>query len=977
MDLALREALVRAIQGHAGVTDVVADLEMSATGEGTIAYNTDKLWIDPSAPGFVSGRTRIGDEELVRAYLLLRLTQELGYDADGKRVELERTYRTVGRPGQGKGGRVDVLVRGSKTKPGSDAAFLFIECKAPDKFDSDLRYLDGQLFRLSRQESARPRYLVYYTVELKAGALRERLILIDTTTYPDYAAWDAAGQPITDAIPGAYGIATKRLYGHVTDESSGLRPLDVEASAEQFSRLRNELHDVIWGGGGTNNNEVFVLITRLILAKIYDEKETDPGSAYAFQRRGTAVAPESAQALVGRLNKLYKDAEDGYLALRQPSPGPAFDTSRVSAEKIAYVVGRLESISVTENHHRGDILGEFFEQIVAQDFTQTKGQFFTPVKVIRFMLELVSAVDQTRATISSGRDHLGRPRLPYVVDPSAGSGSFLIEYMKLIRERIGSSQVAKQLPRRVAEAHGTWFSGPTGNAWAEHFLFGVENNYDLGLAAKVNMVLHGDGSANTWIASGLLPFEEYWVEQRHNVLGTVVEPGEHPYKAARNEQFDLILSNPPFSIKLAPDEKQKIEGAFDLMKKAQSEAIFIERWYQLLREGGRFCCILPEAVLDTATAERMRLFLLQYFEIEAVVSLPYDAFRPFTSTKTSILMARKRTSAEVASFRTTIFEVGKASPELTELERLQEAFRRLEWDKRRIFMAEPTTIGYKRRKNLPDLDLPNELYVEGPDGTVDPGSSNTQSNVLGAYRAGPSTSDDSVFGFWVSLRDVASREGLRLDPKYRWLWDRMGGVAKGQPHGSVRLSSWLQLVKLPKMSKGDLATETRLIDLDAVESRQALLRSDVPIVDTIGSDKIRFEGCDLALSRLEPYLGKVLIQPAETDIGTTEWVGLQVKDGMPVLLAAYLLMQPAMCEAFRRLQSGKRHARLDPEELLTLRWQLPPADTWDHLVAEAQSKRDEILRLRSMALSVRGDIDVLLNGGATPTTAAVEHDLTS
>ncbi len=207
--------------------------------------------------------------------------------------------------------------------------------QGPDKFDEDAKYIDGQLFRLSRQEPVRPRHLVYYTVELKAGALRERLILIDTATYPDFVDWDAAGPPITDAIPAAYGIAAKRLYGNVPEEQRELRPLDVEVSAFQFSRLRNELHDVIWGGGGTNNNEVFVLITRLILAKIYDEKETSPGDAYQFQRRGTAVEPESAQALVSRLNSLYKEAEDTYLALREASAGPAFDTSRVSAEKIA------------------------------------------------------------------------------------------------------------------------------------------------------------------------------------------------------------------------------------------------------------------------------------------------------------------------------------------------------------------------------------------------------------------------------------------------------------------------------------------------------------------------------------------------------------------------------------------------------------------------------------------------------------------
>ena len=97
--------------------------------------------------------------------------------------------------------------------------------------------------------------------------------------------------------------------------------------------------------------------------------------SFQFQRLGDEIEPESPSALAERLNSLYRDAEQTYLALPQASEGPAFDSTRLSPEKLAYVVGRLERLSVTENVHQGDLLGEFFEQIVSQDFTQSKGQF--------------------------------------------------------------------------------------------------------------------------------------------------------------------------------------------------------------------------------------------------------------------------------------------------------------------------------------------------------------------------------------------------------------------------------------------------------------------------------------------------------------------------------------------------------------------------------------------------------------------------
>ncbi len=184
MDIPLRQALVDAIKKNQPTTPVVSSINLQPDGSGSINYNIDTIWIDPSAPGFSTGTVVLTDEELVRAFLLTRLTTVYGYTASKQSIEVERVYKPVGRP-QGKGGRIDVLVRKPSKSKNADP-FLFIECKAPSKFDSDLKYIDGQLFRLSRQELTLPRYLVYYTVELKGNALQERVILIDTQSFPDF-----------------------------------------------------------------------------------------------------------------------------------------------------------------------------------------------------------------------------------------------------------------------------------------------------------------------------------------------------------------------------------------------------------------------------------------------------------------------------------------------------------------------------------------------------------------------------------------------------------------------------------------------------------------------------------------------------------------------------------------------------------------------------------------------------------------------
>ena len=57
--------------------------------------------------------------------------------------------------------------------------------------------------------------------------------------------------------------------------------------------------------------------------------------------------------------------------------------------------------------------------------------------------------------------------------------------------------------------------------------------------------------------------------------------------------------------------------------------------------------VLPESVYDTTENKYIRLFLYKYFKIKAIVSLPQVTFAPYTTTKTSILFAQKKTNEEI------------------------------------------------------------------------------------------------------------------------------------------------------------------------------------------------------------------------------------------------------------------------------------------------------------------------------------------
>lgn len=263
-------------------------------------------------------------------------------------------------------------------------------------------------------------------------------------------------------------------------------------------QLQKDLHNVLWGGGGTDDNDVFSSLTNLILSKIQDEDEKEDGDTYDFQSMTFAKDGdeefETNEKLFDRINELYRRALKSKLYIwdeKELGKSYVVDTKKFSLSKLKYAVQKLEGLSFVDGKNSlsgKDILGDFFEGIIRDGFKQSNGQ------------------------------------------------------------------------------------------------------------------------------------------------------------------FDLILTNPPFSVELDNDTKKTIKHDFMFGEKKNSENLFIERWYQLLRDNGRVAAVLPESVFDTTENKYIRLFLYKYFKIKAVVSLPQLAFEPYTSTKTSILFAQKKTKEEISDW---------------------------------------------------------------------------------------------------------------------------------------------------------------------------------------------------------------------------------------------------------------------------------------------------------------------------------------
>ena len=588
-----------------------------------------------------------GEEELVRAYLLHKLTTELGYKAEN--IEIEKEY-DIGRPKVNKP-RIDVVVR-DKDKN----AFLYIELKSPQDYEKDKdEVIEKQLFNLASQEvgqGSEVRYLVLYSIELVDGKIKDKCLLIDYKKYPSFSSWEKA-RDFVDQLPARYEKAQKEPY-----IKGGKKDLEKSFDHQKLDAKRKNLHNVLWGGGGTDDNDVFSSLVNIILAKIQDESEKKKGEKYDFQTFAYAKKDDEAfetnDELFERINKLYRRALKQRLNIvdeKKLEKSFVVDENKFSLAKLKYTVSELEGFSFVDGKNSlsgKDILGDFFEGIIREGFKQTKGQFFTHINIVKFLLWGLQLDKLAIETINQNN------LLPYMIDPSAGSGTFLIEYMKFITENVKRRFRSEiEDTRDSNEKLFNWFEPDhRENKWAETFIYGVEHNFNLGTATKVNMILHGDGSSNIFVKDGLLPFN-FYEKSAPNALNESATDQFYKSKEDQeisikvNRKFDCILTNPPFSVDLDNDTKKLTAKSFVFGDKKNSENLFIERYYQLLKEGGRMGVVLPESVFDTTENKYIRLFIYKYFRVKAVISLPQITFEPFTSTKTSLLFAQKKTAAEI------------------------------------------------------------------------------------------------------------------------------------------------------------------------------------------------------------------------------------------------------------------------------------------------------------------------------------------
>ncbi len=511
-------------------------------------------------------------EERIRQKIACSLHKDFNYPADI--IALEKTIK-IGVENK----RADIVIyRSSADKKSNNQGgiFLIAEVKSPK-----IKEPDGQLISYMSATSAEGglwtngEVIIYYRRNYDNSI--EEYISIPKYGEP----WDAIGKH---------------------KKSDLIIPVDLKLT---FRRCHNAMFKA-----GIDSEDIALDMTRILLAKHEDEESAEEDCKFRMTQE--EYSDENKRKLAcERVRKLFYDVRDRY-----PDVFNKNEDITVSDEQLSIVISQLQAYSFLDSPY--DVIGTAYEIYVASHLKGERGQYFTNRLVINMMIKMVNPGDSS-----------------IILDPSCGSGGFLIASMNYIFDKVDNSTrsiTAKDtIKRRVV-----------------HQLFGVDISPKLVKIAKANMLLGKDGHGGIERADSL-QFPDKLSASFLEKCGIGLP--------------NVIFSNPPFGSghDLRIKNKQVLDK-FDVGKAwvlneqgelcnendklldgigVAPEVLFAEQYLKWIKDEGIICFVIAKGQLDNRDAYYMRYKYLTETQILAVVNLHEDTFEPFCGSKAAVILAKK------------------------------------------------------------------------------------------------------------------------------------------------------------------------------------------------------------------------------------------------------------------------------------------------------------------------------------------------
>lgn len=401
---------------------------------------------------------------------------------------------------------------------------------------------------------------------------------------------------------------------------------------DSLIRVFKRSHDYIYGNEG-RKKDAFWQLLYLIFCKLYDEKRrfTDYEKGGSYRKKfwvgvKEQNTKEGRKTVADRIKSLFTELKEDNIF---SGVFDGHETIDLTDKGLAFIAGELAKYSFLDA--TVDVKGLAYETIVSNTLKQEAGQFFTPRNIVRAMVEMLNPAEHTR-----------------VLDPACGSGGFLVMVLDHVRKKIATEMYPELDEVLITEKYNSYEVNERVKKYAENSIFGFDFDPDLKKAARMNMVMAGDGHANIFHVNSLA-YPNWEHPQEIEKIKTAIEKSLKEmedifdnYTMDARGKFDMVFTNPPFGAKVKVDED--IAKRYFLSKYSDApEVLFIEACYDFLKEGGKMAIVLPDGILGNPNTLPVREWILDKFRILASVDLAVEAFLPQVGVQASLLFLEKKT----------------------------------------------------------------------------------------------------------------------------------------------------------------------------------------------------------------------------------------------------------------------------------------------------------------------------------------------
>lgn len=267
--------------------------------------------------------------------------------------------------------------------------------------------------------------------------------------------------------------------------------------------------------------------------------------------------------------------------------------------------GKLKNI---DPQFKSKVFEDFMKESISK---KNWGQFFTPRTIIDAIIEI------------SDIDKLGEGAL--VCDPACGVGGFILEPIKV---KSGGLNFYYQLEDDKVKSRYEFHGYDRG--------FEKEEQLTI-ILAKANMLIYLSEllKKNPTLSEEFANiFNSTFKLLNKTILGTLSK--------TEKDKYDLILTNPPYAAGGSSNYKEAIKKdhrlrEFYKINAIGAEGLFLEWVINSIKPSRKAFVIIPDGILNRLNDARLRKFIKDECFIEAIVSLPTNAF--YTTVKKTYIIA--------------------------------------------------------------------------------------------------------------------------------------------------------------------------------------------------------------------------------------------------------------------------------------------------------------------------------------------------